>query len=354
MAFVNLLKDRWSRVLQLTSLRLLGPSFTLKSGHVTRNFNVDELLTSLSRRRLLGALAISPLLGAAVSPLFGAASSSPSPLSRLCVQGRPEDTGSVYKVANIMSALNQLGGVRLMRCREPDANTVGWNTYVGLARAGVRFIFTLTAREPANTMADLRKFLGLIPGSIWAIEYPNEPDLNPVCFNGVCDARLGFRTGNAPSFMLYIQTMHKLFAADPLLKAIPIIASNDYMQRQQSSLTTLGNSHIYPAASANVTTVLAGFAQTVAAGFHRQGVITEWGRTTGGGAGNLTAPPVTVAGQADLIASDLAKIFADNTVAAVSLYELFSWPGSSEMNNFGLFNADLSPRPVVARIKALV
>ncbi len=289
-----------------------------------------------------------------MSPLLGAASLSPSPRPRLCVQGRPEDSGSLYKVANIMPALDQLGGVRLMRCREPDANTVGWNTYVGLARAGVRFCFTLQGREPQNSLADLRSFLLVAPGSIWAIEYPNEPDLNPVCFNGVCDARLGFRTGNAPSFMLYIQTIHNLFAADPVLRAIPIIASNDYMQAQQGPLSTFGNSHIYPSATSNVAKLITGFNQTVSVGRHRQGVITEWGRTTGGGAANLTAAPVTVARQADLIASDLSSIFADPTVAVVSLYELFSWPGSSEMANFGLFNADLTPRPVVARIKTLL
>ncbi len=250
--------------------------------------------------------------------------------------------------------MDQLGGIRLMRCREPDANTLGWNTYLGLARAGVRFIFTLTGREPANTIADLRSFLLLVPGSIWAIEYPNEPDLNPVCFNGVCDARLGFRTGNAPSFMLYIQTMHQLFAADTLLRAIPIIASNDYMQSQQSSLCSYGNSHIYPAASADVAKLLVAFGQLVSAGYHKQGVITEWGRTTGGGANNATVPPVSIANQATLIASDLTRIFASTTVAVVSLYELFCWPGSTEMDNFGLFNADLTPRSVVARIKALL
>ncbi len=241
-----------------------------------------------------------------------------------------------------------------MRCREPYANTVGWNTYVGLARAGVRFCFTLSVREPERSLADLRSFLHVAPGAIWAIEYPNEPDLNPVMFNGVRDARLGYRSGNAPSFMLYIQTMHRLLAADPQLRAIPIIASNDYMQREQGRLSTFGNAHIYPRESGDVASLLADFRQKVAAGGHRQGVITEWGRTTGGGWRNFTTSPVTVGRQAELIASDLGRIFADPTVAAVNLYELFSWPGPGEMENFGLFDADLKPRPVVARIRELV
>ena len=299
-----------------------------------------------SRRVVLGAIAATPLLG---TPVFGA------PVrNRLIVQGRPQDSGSNYKLGNILRAMDQLGGVRMMRCREPYANTVGWNTYVGLARAGVKFSFTLSVRQPERSLADLRSFLQVAPGSIWAIEYPNEPDLNPVMFNGVRDQRLGYRTGNAPSFMRYIQTMHRLLAGDPLLRTIPIIASNDYMQAEQGRLSTYGNAHIYPRESSDVGSLLADFHQKLAAGGHRQGVITEWGRTTGGGWRNFTTSPVTVARQAELLASDLKQIFADQSVAAVSLYELFSWPGPGEMENFGLFDADLKPRPVVARIRQLL
>jgi hypothetical protein len=272
----------------------------------------------------------------------------------LMVQGRPQDSGSNYKLANILRALDQLGGVRLMRCREPYSKTLGWNTYVGLAHAGVRFCFTLSDREPERSLADLRAFVQAAPGSIWAIEYPNEPDLNPVRFNGVRDARLGFRRGMAPSFLAYVNAMHTLFLADPQLRGIPLIASNDYMQPEQARLSNLGNSHIYPREGSNVEMLLADFRSKVHAGAHRQGVITEWGRTTGGGANNVTAPPVTLDRQAELIASDLKSIFAEPTVAAVSLYELFSWPGPGEQNNFGLFAANLHPNPVVAVIRNII
>ncbi len=300
----------------------------------------------LSRRALLGAMAAVPLIG---NPAFSATLHG-----KLMVQGRPQDSGSNYKLGNILHAMDQLGGVRMMRCREPYTGTLGWNTYVGLARAGVKFSFTLSVRDPARSLADLRSFLHAAPGSVWAIEYPNEPDLNPVMFNGARDARLGYRTGNAPSFMRYIQTMHSLFAADPQLRSIPIIASNDYMQREQGPFSTFGNAHIYPRETADIAGLLGDFRQKIAAGGHRQGVITEWGRTTGGGWRNFTQSPVTVARQADLIAADLRQIFADPSVAAVSLYELFSWPGPGEMENFGLFDADLKPRPVVARIREVM
>jgi hypothetical protein len=305
-----------------------------------------ESTFSLSRRAVVGTLMAAPLLSI---PAFGQASRS-----RVIVQGRPQDSGSVYKSANIMSACDQLGGVRLMRCRDPYTGTVGWNTYVALARAGMRFSFTLSVRDPDRTIADLRAFLQAAPGSIWAIEYPNEPDLNPVLFNGVQDVRLGFRTGQAPALMAYITAMHGLFADDTQLRDIPIIASNDYMQAEQGPLSNFGNSHIYPQKTSNVATKIAAFRSLVQAGGHGQGVITEWGRTTGGSAANSTAAPVTQAEQAELLASDLTALLAEPMVAAVSLYELFSWPGTGEQDNFGLFNADLSPRPVVAEIRAII
>lgn len=302
----------------------------------------------ISRRAALGMIATVPLL------LANAPQSGNRNRQRLMIQGRPQDSGSLYKVPNIMRAFDQLGGVRLMRCREPFSKTVGWNSYIGLAHAGVRFCFTLAARDPQRSLADLRAFLHAAPGSIWAIEFPNEPDLNPVAFNGVRDARLGFRRGVAPSFMAYIAAMHALLAGDPEFGKIPIIASNDYMQKEQAALTTFGNSHIYPHETSSVAQLLQGFQRTVMAGGHRQGVITEWGRTTGGDPRNVTAAPITPSRQADLLASDLTAIFADPIVATVSLYELFSWPGTGEQTNFGLFDADLKPRPVVAAIRTLL
>lgn len=301
---------------------------------------------SLSRRSVLGAIA--------AAPFFPKMALGQTAQSRVMVQGRPQDTGSVYKYGNIMSALNQLGGVRLMRCRDPYTGTMGWNTYVLLARAGVRFNFTLSIRDPNRTIADLKAFLQAAPGSIYSIEYPNEPDLNPVTFNGVRDVRLGFRTGNAPALMAYINTMHALFADEPQLRDIPIVASNDYMQVQQSQLCNLGNSHIYPSKTTNINNKVTAFRNLVQSGGHLQGMITEWGRTTGGSSSNGTAAPVTKAEQGQLLASDLAKILAEPTVAVVSLYELFSWPGNGEQENFGLFDADLSPRPVVAAIRDLI
>lgn len=303
-----------------------------------------------SRRSLIGALAASPLL---LSTACHAAP-APSARSRICVQGRPQDSGSSYKFPNIMRALNQLGGVRLMRCREPFSKTVGWNTYVALARAGVRFCFTLTVRDPQSSVADLRAFLELAPGSIWGIEYPNEPDLNPAKFNGMKDVRLGFRAGNAPALLAYIRAMHAALTADPVLRSVPTIASNDYMQAEQGPFSTLGNSHIYPRANSDVRRLLADFRSTLARGHHGQGVITEWGRTTGGGPRNATAAPVTIEQQGELLASDLRTILAEPSVALINLYELLSWPGPSEQNNFGLFNADLSPRPIVAAIRNLM
>ncbi|PNU04775.1 calcium-binding protein [Novosphingobium guangzhouense] len=301
----------------------------------------------LTRRAVIGGLAAAPLLSPAALAQGGA-------ISRFMVQGRPQDTGSPYKLANILPALNRLGGVRRMRCREPYRGTPGWATYVGLARAGVKFCFTLSVRAIPTTIGDLKAFLAAAPGSIWAIEYPNEPDLNPVTYKGITDKRLGFRTGNAPALMAFIRDFHKAIKADRALSALPLIASNDFMQAQQGPYCDMGNSHIYPAPASDTAARLAGFRTRIAQGGHRQGVITEWGRTTGGGASNVTSPPVTLDQQARLLASDVRAALARPFVHTINIYELFSWQGRGEMTNFGLFNNDFTPRPAVAAIRAVL
>ncbi|EJL23520.1 hypothetical protein [Novosphingobium sp. AP12] len=301
----------------------------------------------LSRRALMGVLTAVPLMPVQAlvrSPV----------IDRFMVQGRPQDTASVYKRVNIMRALDKLGGVRRMRCREPFRGTPGWATYVGLARGGVKFCFTLTARPIQTTIADIRAFLRAAPGSIWAIEYPNEPDLNPVTYKGVTDRRLGFRTGNSPALLAFIRDAHAAIKADPVLSAIPLIASNDFMQAEQAPYSDFGNSHIYPTAQARVTARIAAFRSKIAKGRHKQGVITEWGRTTGGGQSNFTAPPVTISEQARLLASDVREALASPYVHTICIYELFAWKGPGEMDNFGLFNNDLSPRPAVAAIRSVL
>lgn len=299
-----------------------------------------------SRRTLLGAIAAAPLLSTAARASLRT--------QFVMVQGRPQDSGSLYKTSNIMPALDALGGVRKMRCRDPYSGTVGWNTYVALARAGVRFCFTLSVRDPARSIADLTTFAQTVPGSIWAIEYPNEPDLNPVTYKGRTDQRLGFRTGNAPALMSYIGDMHELLGASAALRNIPLIASNDYMQAQQRPYAQFSNSHIYPKPTVRGSDRVGGFHNKLIAAGYSAGVITEWGRTTGGNAYNATSPPVTLAQQASLLGADLEAALADPRINTLSFYELFSWAGTGEMQNFGLFNADLTPRPVVHVIRSIL
>lgn len=301
----------------------------------------------LSRRHLIAGAA------AAIS-LPAVARGASSPVQRMMVQGRPQDTGSPYKLANILPALDKLGGVRKMRCREPFRGTAGWATYVGLARAGVQFCFTLSVRNIQTTLGDLRAFLDTVPGSVWAIEFPNEPDLNPATYNGVTDKRLGFRTGDAPALMAFIKDFHTAIKADAQLRTIPLIASNDYMQAQQGPFSAFANTHIYPRLQTDVEARVASLQALAAQGGHSQVVITEWGRTTGGGTANVTSPPVSLADQGRLLASDVRAALARPYVHTMSLYELFAWGGTSEMNNFGLFNADLSARPAVAAIRAVL
>ena len=294
------------------------------------------------------------MAGFAALPFVPAPALAASSVDRIMVQGRPADSGSLYRVANIMPALDRLGGVRKMRCREPYSRTLGWNTYVSLAREGVRFCFTLSVREIAVTIADLKAFLQAAPGSIWAIEFPNEPDLNPVTYKGMKDRRLGFRRGDAPALMAFIKDFRAAVKAERALRRIPLIASNSFMQAEQGPFCDYANMHYYPHPDARVYDKLTAFGAQVREGNHAYGVITEWGRTTGGNNRNATSPPVTKEQQARLLASDVSAALSRSYVHTMSIYELFCWGGNSEQNNFGLFNHDLSPRPAVAAIRSVI
>jgi hypothetical protein len=302
----------------------------------------------VSRRGILRTALAAPVL--ALAP----AARLPDPRNRMMVQGRPQDTGSPYKLRPILTALDALGGIRKMRCRIPYQGTPGWATYVGLARAGVTFSFTLSTRPLATTIQDLTAFARIAPGAIWAIEFPNEPDLNPVTYAGKTDRRLGVRTGDAPALIAFCTEAHRLLRATPELRTVPIIAFNDYMQRQQIGLANYGNSHIYPKQFDDVDGIITRWRDRVrGAGFH-EGVITEWGRTTGGGSRNFTVPPVSVDQQGELLASDIKRWLAEPMLKTISIYELFSWSGNGEMENFGLFDRNVRPRPAAILLQKLL
>lgn len=306
--------------------------------------NVNTL--SMTRRAFVAA--------SIVAPLATQSRAAPANLNRFMVQGRPQDTGSLYKVRNIMPALDLLGGVRRMRCRAPFSNTPGWVTYQGLAREGVRFCFTLPVKDPTVLVADLITFERDYPGAIAAIEFPNEPDLNPVTYAGMTDKRLGARKGDAPALMAFCRDVTELLSSTEELKDIPRIAFNDWMQPEQRSLVRYFNSHIYPKPTSSKDAWLISWKRRLQEAGYTEGVITEWGRTTGGGEKNFVAPPVSLDQQAELLQSDLVSIFSEPSVSFVSLYELLAWPGDGEQQNFGLFNADLTPRPVVSAIRSLL
>lgn len=306
------------------------------------------LADDVSRRGALRSVLATPLLALAPAP------GGLGLRNRVMVQGRPQDTGSPYKLRSIMMALDALGGVRRMRCRIPYQGTPGWNTYVGLARAGVTFCFTLSTRLLATTIQDLRAFARVAPGAIWAIEFPNEPDLNPVTYAGKTDRRLGVRTGDAPALIAFCTDAHRLIRATPELRAVPIIAFNDYMQREQVGLADFGNSHIYPKQNADLNSIITRWRDRVRGAGFREGVVTEWGRTTGGGSRNFTVPPVSLEQQGELLAGDVKRWLDEPMLKTISLYELFSWGGSGEMENFGLFDRDMKPRPAARLLRQLL
>jgi hypothetical protein len=69
---------------------------------------------------------------------------------------------------------------------------------------------------------------------------------------------------------------------------------------------------------------------------------------------NVTAPPVSIDEQGILMAGDVKRWLAEPTLKMIGLYELFSWGGAGEMENFGLFDVKMQPRPAVRMLRELM
>jgi hypothetical protein len=101
----------------------------------------------LSRRHLIGALATAPLIPSI------ARGATPS-ISRLMVQGRPQDTQSPYKLANILPALDKLGGAS-WEARKAKAKQKIVDMSGGLIRIAA-LVFRISAEADRQADADNR------------------------------------------------------------------------------------------------------------------------------------------------------------------------------------------------------
>jgi hypothetical protein len=264
-------------------------------------------------------------------------------------------SNSAYtNVAEVGSALNYLG---VDHVRDGlYTTTSATNAFDALAAAGIKFDFA--APPAADWTVDVTKFVSTLtayetqfPGSIAAIEGPNEVNFYQINFDGTRSIASGAEVQKE------IYTAVKAVAS---LADIPVynvtIGSTDTSQFAQlgnlSNYTDYANSHAYVMSTTNISAgldYLLGFAHISAP--DKPVVITETGYTT------LTSTwynGVSEMVQAKYTLDTLMEAY-NKGVPQTYLYELFdeNFGANNAQSHYGLFNADGTPKPVATAIHNL-
>ena len=274
---------------------------------------------------------------------------------KLSVQIHIQDTGadSPYRDVDRVAASMQYLGISHFRCAAPQVGKDSYRKFVAMASMGMTAHFT-TRDDPVKEIGALIAYAAQ-GGTIATWEGPNEPDLNPVSYAGFSDKRLAVRNGSGAGLIAYINAMHAAVIAHRAdLPDLHIVNSNDWMQAQQKGFGSYANSHIYPNGN-ELADRLPAFRALVKASGHGQGFITECGWSTAVGTKGASNG-VTEQAQADHIVKAITAAQADPKVALLSIYDLFDYSDTTpqNINHFGLFRADGTPKPVADAVRALL
>ena len=253
--------------------------------------------------------------------------------------------------ANVTSVENDLAylGVNHVRDELFDASNVQTN-YDELAAAGIKFDFIIPVYLPSTV--NLTEFVGMVnafalayPGSVSAIEGPNEVNFTPAMYSG----------GTTPADQAALQeALYAAVRADPNLAGIPVynltVGSTNSAQfaalGNLSSAANFGNEHAYAPdwfTPASALSDLLTFPQIDTPGLPT--VITETGYETNA-ADTYSGVDQTV--QAKLTLDTLMDAFKDG-VPQTYLYELIDEGGGY----FGLFTANGAPKLAATAIHDL-
>ena len=253
-------------------------------------------------------------------------------------------SGTYTDVALVESDLAYLG---VSNVRDALWDTSGQQQ---LAAEGIKFDFFIPLTGPFT--ANLSQFISMLdsfviayPGSVIAIEGPNEVNDNPVTYDG------GTTLADEAAFQ---QALYAAVKADPKLDEIPVynLTLANTVAAQFEELGNLSASADYANSRGylpdNQTpeyalSVISQFAKIDAPGLPE--VITEGGYDTNP-AYAYSGVDQTV--QAKLTLDELMDAFKDG-ISKTYLYELFDEGG----NNFGVFNADGTPKLVATAIHNL-
>ena len=229
-------------------------------------------------------------------------------------------------------------GLHNVRSALSDSALLSGNGADVLAQAGVHFDFVLGSQRPlTDTMASISLFAAAHPGSLLALEGPNEINVWPLSYNG---------TTGVDAATALLNDAAAMAAANPLLAGAAIydLTGAPVVSALINDAAGYANIHPYPQNGNQPYSVLnARIGLRLIPG--KDMVITEAGYST------LMGPTAVWEGVDQLTqAKQTLNLIADATVLGISktfLYQLFdtaSGPSATTDSSLGLFDASLQPK----------
>ena len=255
-------------------------------------------------------------------------------LDSIGVNTHVEYTDSRY--ANMAQVIHTLQYVGITHVRDGALwhGNQGQASYGVLARTGVKFDLFFNRNLPVQ-IAEVQHFVATYPGSVDAIEGPNEVNNFPVQYLG--------EKGTAGA-IAYQNALYQQVKADPVLNQIPVVNFTDWPNH--AGQADYGNVHSYPKNGAQPQITLdrdISDETKVAAGAPL--IATETGYHTLVDAPAKNGVPEKL--QAIYIANLLFDNFS-NHIRRTYIYELldeFADPKNTEQEkHFGLFHTDYTPK----------
>jgi hypothetical protein len=267
----------------------------------------------------------------------------------------PDNDSNAYDdISKIVSALSYLGVTDVRdQPNLPGASGGYFSTaYADLAQIGVKFDFCIGSSDSdlSTFISDLNAVEEAHPGSIAAVEGPNEINYNPFTYDGM--------TGQ-PAAVAFQTDMYEAVKADPELKGVAVYdftnGGGDVNASPEpiSGLADDANIHVYPA-NGDQPSWYIGTNNTTVYGTTTVGpeVATESGYNTD----TAWAYGVSLDAQAKMTLNDVLDE-AQQGVSTTYLYELLDNnpdPGDTSADqHWGLFNYDGTPKPAATALHDL-
>lgn len=256
----------------------------------------------------------------------------------------PYTDGGYRELSATTNALNYLGLDHVRdQAPNPEYDEYGQEHFADAAAAGIHFTFVVEGGvDPSVTVQRIHAIEQAYPGTVTAIEGPNEVNNWPVTYNGL--------SGTAGA-QAYMKALFDAVQADPLLRDITVTGFTDWPNHASTSDT----STIHPYAKDGdqpLQRILQDMEDQNAVDPGKQFLITETGYHT------QINPSEGWEGVSEAVQAKLIlNTYMDGALAGAQqtyVYQLLdAYEGDSQEEHFGLFRLDNSPKPAATAIHNL-